>query len=184
MSALGMPRSWGKHDGDIPEKRRLCGISMKNFLEDTLIDLKERCRLHGFRMAGENVHHWRCSNAPHFIGIQLSKFHLHVSNMAGIRWASSEWVNEWINQTSTYNQRMYSHLQDAVRGMALDKYCKKLKYDDHLSLSFRCVSNKLLWPWQLFLHLFLFLLFFFTWLALIKCYKTWSKNTKTHITFD
>ena len=61
MPAFGMPRSWGRHviEGDTREfqKRGLCGISMKSFLEDTLISLQERCRLHGVLMAGENVHH-------------------------------------------------------------------------------------------------------------------------------
>ena len=55
--AFGMPRSWGRHEGDTHEKRGLCGISMKSFLEDTLISLQERCLLHGVLMAGENAHH-------------------------------------------------------------------------------------------------------------------------------
>ena len=56
---IGMPRSWGRHviEGDTREKRSLCGISMKSFLDDTLINLQERCILHGILMAGENVHH-------------------------------------------------------------------------------------------------------------------------------
>ena len=57
MPAFGMPRSWGRHEGDTHEKRGLCGISMKSFLEDTLVSLQERCILHGILMAGENVHH-------------------------------------------------------------------------------------------------------------------------------
>ena len=57
MPAFGMPRSWGRHEGDAREKRGLCGISMKSFLEDTLMNLQERCILHGVLMAGENVHH-------------------------------------------------------------------------------------------------------------------------------
>ena len=59
MPAFGMPRSWGGHviEGDIPEKRRLRGISMKSFVEDTLISLQERCRSRGIFMAGEYVHH-------------------------------------------------------------------------------------------------------------------------------
>ena len=42
MPAFGMPRSWGRHviEGDTHEKRGLCGISMKSFLEDTLISLQ------------------------------------------------------------------------------------------------------------------------------------------------
>ena len=62
MPAFGMPRSWGRHEGDTREKRGLCGISMKSFLEDTLISLQERCRfnLHGVFMAGEYI----IDNAP------------------------------------------------------------------------------------------------------------------------
>ena len=56
MPAFGMPRSWGRHEGDTREKRGLCGINMKSFLEDTLIILHERCRLFEILMAGENVH--------------------------------------------------------------------------------------------------------------------------------
>jgi len=40
MPIFGMPRSWGRHEGDTHEKRGLCGISMKSFLEDTLISLR------------------------------------------------------------------------------------------------------------------------------------------------
>ena len=57
MPAFGMPRSWGRHEGHTREQRGLCGINRKSFLEDTLINLQERCRLHGILMAGENVHH-------------------------------------------------------------------------------------------------------------------------------
>ena len=57
MPAFGMPRSWGRNEGDTRETRGLCCINMKSFLEDALIILQERRRLLGVLMAGENVHH-------------------------------------------------------------------------------------------------------------------------------